>query len=317
MKFRRMAAGRRRVVAAAFLAVLAGLLSTSYFVVTALAAPVPPTPASSIRAADASAQDGFFDDSDAPDAPVIVSGPANPTNRTTAEFTFIDEDWPRVRFSCQLDSGPVTPCTGDTDHDGDWWRYPWWDSHPDYSAGRDYWAAHDYWADRDYWDGRLEGEQRYEGLAPGRHCFYVYATGKSGKVSPTTSYCWTIRGHTVNFTVGGDLTSPLYPGTSQPLDLTFTNPNSSAITIASNGISSSNIAISTSKAGCSASNFAVLQGLTASVTIPAHATAESLHDLGVPQANWPIITMLETNTNQDACQGATLTFIYSGIEATG
>ena len=52
-------------------------------------------------------------------------------------------------------------------------------------------------------------------------------------------------------------------------------------------------------------------------TETAHATAESLHDLGVPQADWPVITMLNTNTNQDACQGATLTLTYSGIEATG
>jgi len=43
----------------------------------------------------------------------------------------------------------------------------------------------------------------------------------------------------------------------------------------------------------------------------------SLSALGVPQAKWPRIAMLETNTNQDACQGAHLTLTYSGIEATG
>ncbi len=51
---------------------------------------------------------------------------------------------------------------------------------------------------------------------------------------------------------------------------------------------------------------------------PAHqSTPVSLSALGVPQAKWPRIAMLETNTNQDACQGAHLTLTYSGIEATG
>jgi large repetitive protein len=242
----------------------------------------------------------FVYDTDVPAAPVIVSGPASPFTQTTVEFTFVDKDWPGVTFSCRLDSGPVTPCTGDTDHDGD--------------RHRDHWVRQH---ERDHGDGRLEGEQRYSGLAPGLHCFYVYATDRAGNVSPTTTSCWTIPGSAQNFIIGGDLTSPLYPGTSEPLDLTFTNPNSAPITIASGAISGSNITITTNKAGCPGSNFSVIHGLAAAVTIPANATAESLQVLGVPQANWPLIGMLETHTNQDACQGATLTLTYSGIEASG
>jgi hypothetical protein len=41
----------------------------------------------------------------------------------------------------------------------------------------------------------------------------------------------------------------------------------------------------------------------------------SLSALRVPQDDWPVIEMIETNTNQDACQGARLTLTYSGIEA--
>jgi hypothetical protein len=62
----------------------------------------------------------------------------------------------------------------------------------------------------------------------------------------------------------------------------------------------------------------VLRGLTASVTIPADQTTPvSLSTLGVPQADWPVIEMIDTDSNQDACEGARLTLTYSGIGATG
>ena len=118
--------------------------------------------------------------------------------------------------------------------------------------------------------------------------------------------------------MGGDLTTPLYPGVSEPLDLTFTNPNPGPITIAAGGITSANIAIRTNAPACAASNFEVSHGLNVSITIPAHTTpAVSLASLGTKQADWPVISMINTSANQDACEGAALTFTYSGIEATG
>ncbi len=73
-----------------------------------------------------------------------------------------------------------------------------------------------------------------------------------------------------------------------------------------------------SHSGCASSNFAVKQGLTSAVTIPANTTTPvSLDQLDVPQTAWPVVAMLETDTNQDACQGAHLTLTYSGIEASG
>ncbi len=108
--------------------------------------------------------------------------------------------------------------------------------------------------------------------------------------------------------VSGSLTSFLYPGVSQILDLVFTNPNPVPVTVAADGV---DISISTSQAGCSAaSNFRVNRGLTSSVTIPANST-ESLAQLGIPSADWPVIGMIDTHTNQDACEGASLTLTYS------
>ena len=115
------------------------------------------------------------------------------------------------------------------------------------------------------------------------------------------------------FAVSGSLTQFFYPGASQPIDLSITNPNSQPITIASGGIT---VGISTSKTGCSASsNFAVTHSLTTSITIPANSTRR-LSALGVPQAKWPLIAMLDTLSNQDACKSTSLTLTYTGT-ATG
>jgi hypothetical protein len=215
-------------------------------------------------------------------APVITKAPRNPTMATGAEFRFTDADWPLVRFWCSLDSGPTRPCTSD-------WLDPW-----------------------------VEGRIRYRHLASGQHCFSVYVTDWAGHSSPATKYCWTIGTTGQNFTVGGDLTTPLYPGTSEPLDLTFTNPNSAPITIPAGGVGPANITFATNNPGCAGSNFEVSQALTVSVTVPAGQTTPiSLSELGVSPADWPVITMINTNSNQDACEGATVTLTYSGIEATG
>ena len=219
-----------------------------------------------------------------PPAPVIRQHPADPTYATTAAFTYTDAA-AHVTFHCYLNSPPATKCS---------------------PAG-----------------------VRYT-LPRGRWCFYVYVATKAGKRSRPAQYCWAImykppprhhprpRPRPANFTVGGDLVQPLSPDVSESLDLTFTNPNPGPITIAAGGITSANIAITTSVAACSPSNFAVSQGLTVSVTIPARTTTPvSLVSLGVPQADWPVITMVDTNTSQDACEGAALTLHYTGIEASG
>ena len=220
-----------------------------------------------------------------PPSPIIIAAPARLSANTNPEFQFIDAE-PGVGFTCWLDSGPRMNCTGDTDHDG---------------------------------DRVFGGEWRFHNLAPGPHCFAVSATDRFGHPGPPTRYCWAIIGAPPqSFTVGGDLGTPLYPGISRPLDLTFTNTGSAPITIPAGNISARNITITSNAPGCASSNFAVAQGLTAAVTIPARQTTPvSLSALKVPQAQWPVIEMIDTKTNQDACQGTKLTLTYAGIEATG
>jgi hypothetical protein len=207
-----------------------------------------------------------------PPAPSIVRHPVDPTSATAAEFTFADLD-KRASYQCSLDGGAVAPCTGDSDHDG---------------------------------NPKVAGEIQYSGLTPGSHCFSVVAIDVIGRSSSATQDCWTI---VTTFTISGDLTRPLYPGTSQSLNLTISNPNPVSITIMAGRIQ---VAFSTNQAGCSAStNFTVVHGLRASVTVPAR-TAASLAALGIPKSKWPVVSMVETHTDQDACRGATLTLTYSG-----
>ncbi len=147
-------------------------------------------------------------------------------------------------------------------------------------------------------------------------CFGVYAIDRAGRMGPITE-CWTMGAAAQNFAVGGNLTSALYPGTSQRLNLTFSNPSSAPLTIPRGGFPARDITITSRTHGCGPSNFAVTQGLASAVTIPVgRLTPVSLSALRVPQGDWPVIEMIETNTNQDACRGAKLTLTYSGIEAS-
>jgi hypothetical protein len=259
------------------LAAVLAALGTGYFVVSATAVPAGSAVPASLTSVITAER---------PPAPVITHAPPDQTFSTTAKFAYRDRAR-HVTFHCYLNSPPASRCgpSGITYH-----------------------------------------------LPIGLWCFYVYVTNATGKASPPARWCWAIlyrpppfpfRHHhrprpTTNFRVGGNLTSALYPGVSESLDLTFTNPNPRPITIPAGAITSANIAISANAADCAASNFEVSQGLTVSVTIPAHTTTPaSLMSLGIPQADWPVITMVNTNTNQDACEGATLTLHYSGIEAIG
>jgi len=93
------------------------------------------------------------------------------------------------------------------------------------------------------------------------------------------------------------------------MDLVITNPNPSPITISAGAI---DIGIITNNAGCPASpNFAVTHGLATQITVPG-GTTKSLSELSIPTADWPVISMIETHTNQDACKGASLQFTFTG-----
>jgi hypothetical protein len=154
---------------------------------------------------------------------------------------------------------------------------------------------------------------KYSNLGQGSHTFCVRAVDKAGNVSTAACYTWQIGAGAASFTIAGTPLpgSLLYPGgPAVAINLVFTNPNASPITIQSASVN----VTGTSAADCAAANFTVAQQLAATPTVPASST-KSLQDLGVPQANWPQLQM-SGSANQNSCQNATVNLGYSGT-ATG
>jgi hypothetical protein len=109
-------------------------------------------------------------------------------------------------------------------------------------------------------------------------------------------------------TVSGDPTGSFVPGAVRKINLTISNSYGETINLDPKVIK---VALADSSTACPAfANFTVPHGLTVAVSIPANSTV-TLASLGVPSADWPVVQMLETYVNQDACEGTTLTVTYS------
>ena len=122
----------------------------------------------------------------------------------------------------------------------------------------------------------------------------------------------------MNFSITGPSgLAPVWPGgASRPLNLSLTNPNPEPITIAAGAItgqvaSIANASTNKSPLACVTSWFSISAGPAVAVTVPANTT-ESLSQLGLTSAQWPVLKMTETGTNQDNCEGATLHLRFSG-----
>jgi hypothetical protein len=70
-----------------------------------------------------------------------------------------------------------------------------------------------------------------------------------------------------------------------------------------------------SSAACGASNFVVGSQFAGTVRLSAGET-ESLSQLGIPQADWPRVAMVNSPVSQNACESSSVKLSYTG-EATG
>jgi len=151
-------------------------------------------------------------------------------------------------------------------------------------------------------------------LTVGDHCLRARAVDLAGNISPPSQYCWTITTGLFSFTVNGSVTKVLYPGATATVDLVLTNPNLLAIKVTSVTMT---VAAATTKAGApnpacnGATNLTVTRQLGAELTIPGRAT-RTLTQLGVPESQWPQVTMPNLAVNQDACKATAFTLNYSG-----
>jgi hypothetical protein len=103
-------------------------------------------------------------------------------------------------------------------------------------------------------------------------------------------------------TLKGTVTSSLYPGASSPVSFTVDNPSSGSQRVGT--ISLTSISVDSGHSSCSTA----IGGGNPDFSMPA-VTVNKTFAPGNGQAvtQTGTLTMNETGTNQDACQGATLT----------
>jgi hypothetical protein len=169
-------------------------------------------------------------------------------------------------------------------------------------------------------------------MAPGRYRIHLRA--RSGKLArsswltltiaatPSSSTSFGTGRGTVGlapFAIAGNVAGPLEPGALRPIDLQITNPNAFPLVVKDlrASVQALSAPAATASFPCTLSDFSV-QPFSGPLplTVPASST-RSLADLGVPAAQWPQISLLDLQTNQDGCRAASVTLAYSGTATAG
>ncbi|MGH9154704.1 MAG: hypothetical protein ACRD1K_02355 [Acidimicrobiales bacterium] len=151
-------------------------------------------------------------------------------------------------------------------------------------------------------------------LTVGNHCLRVRALDPAGNLSGPSERCWTVVSGRTSFTISGSITQSFSPGIAATLNLSLANPNSFAIRVTNVTVT---VAAATNRGGtanpgCNGTqNLVVRRQLATDVTVPRNAT-RSLSQLGLPEAQWPLLEMPNLPVNQDACKATTFTLTYSG-----
>lgn len=149
----------------------------------------------------------------------------------------------------------------------------------------------------------------------GQHQFAVEAVDWAGNVSGSASYKWKVnKGSLQQFTINGNGATPLYPGApALPINLGFsnTNPGSLSITALTVSVQSVNSPQADPQHPCTTADYAVGQYTGAyPVTMPAGSS--TLQSLGIASSKWPTVRMIDSNSNQNGCAGASITLAYTG-----
>jgi hypothetical protein len=100
-----------------------------------------------------------------------------------------------------------------------------------------------------------------------------------------------------SFSISGDVAEPFFPGGSAPLDLEISNPLDTDLVV-------SDLVVD---------DFAVEQLSLPDDLIVAAGSTAALTDLGVPAEDLPRVLMLDTESNQDGCKGASFALAYSAV----
>lgn len=151
--------------------------------------------------------------------------------------------------------------------------------------------------------------------------YTLYLVGSGPDASGKTQYAYAsaqlvIDSTLKNFSLSGNLAGQLAPGTSLPLNLGITNPNSKTMAVTNLSVSIKGVTRTADAIArnlpCGPADYTVTQynGPYPLTVQPVSST--SLSALGVASSQWPQFKMLDAPANQDGCRGATLQLVYSG-----
>jgi len=157
--------------------------------------------------------------------------------------------------------------------------------------------------------------KRYDDLSDADHSFQVQALDAAGNASPAASYTWTVLDKVTGFTLGGNLSTLLYPGAQGALDVRIDNPFGFDISVSGLTVT---VRQATTRDGqpnpaCDGTvNLKVLRQYVgpSPLRVPRKRSV-SLSSLGVPQSQWPQLQMPDLPVNQDACKRTSFTFDYA------
>lgn len=151
------------------------------------------------------------------------------------------------------------------------------------------------------------------GLEPADHSFAVRTLSRSGRHSRAAHYRWS-QLEPREFTIesqGGPPEDLMPGGQPQQLPVRIGNPNPAPIEV-----TSLTAAVAPDPPGCPGEpNFWILPA-SVSAAAPLRVPAESFVDLPSATATAPAIALRELPVDQNACQGATVSLVFSG-EARG
>lgn len=147
----------------------------------------------------------------------------------------------------------------------------------------------------------------------------TYTLGFAGTAAnvptATTSVTLDLSSSGKQFTVTGPTFGSLAPGVTLPLNLSIYNPNGQALSVTSLTVSVQSVVRATGvSAPCGTSDYTIIP-FVGSYPLPAIAAGatRSLQDLGLPQGQWPTLSMANSLTrSQDGCKGATVTLAFTG-----
>ncbi|WP_347108903.1 hypothetical protein AAHB33_19005 [Paenarthrobacter sp. S56] len=139
-------------------------------------------------------------------------------------------------------------------------------------------------------------------------------TGTSGSIQSSAPAQLQVQEVKRTFGVTGSVAG-LAPGTSKPMDLQMSNATGKSIDVSNLSVAISQVVRTPAAVAaglpCTTADYAVTQfSGTYPLTIPNGSS--SLSGLGVTQAKWPQVKMLDTQLLQDGCKGATLQLTFSG-----